>query len=341
MSDRSVKIELKRSIPRSFWVFLIGTVILILVGFGGTYSAFIIAWAALLAAVLRWPFHEKGEAFELTDEGLVRESDSQLLSWDSLERVTIGGQCVDPKLLKVEQKGVVSAHFGAKIIKLKSTDEMGGGQLYSQLWDIVLANPPVELKNANTLEHYSKQVEKYGEQDVIASSGGTASNVKAGNIKVEGKMLLGLLGIVIASIIGAVVFSDDSFAIVLSATCTILLIALSIAALSSKPKKDGSELVMSPDGLMLVSKGLKGVLKWREVKAVSLIPVKAKPLQLKINVEGADIILSDNFQHPVWYLKRKTSELPRKQKQADVFNAEQVEPAPNTDPNPYRPPRMD
>ena len=104
---------------------------------------------------------------------------------------------------------------------------------------------------------------------------------------------------------------------------------------------------MSPDGLTLVSKKLKGALKWGEVNSIQLIPKPAKPTQLKFSVDGADIILNDNFQHPIWHLKRKAEEMrviSEKQVQPDSVVGRSVESEstpqnPIESGNPYQAPR--
>jgi hypothetical protein len=341
MSNSDDSFDLRPGIPASFWVFLVITIIVLIVAIASAdYGAFVTVVGGIAATLLRWPWNWRGSNYELTDAGLKKPGEG-ILKWDDLENVTLAGQCVDPDFVGIKSRGNVVACFKSEKFVLKNLGGISPNQLYRRLWDIVLADQSDLVRNETILKLRDEQTNQYGEENVLASVGGPTKSVRKSNIKIVPRMLVGLSLFFFAALAGSIIFQSP-IAIFTASLSFIFLLILSIASLTGRIKKVGSELLMSPAGLTLISPKLKGTMKWSEVKSIDLIPKPHKPIQLKFAVDGAEIYFDDSFQYPLWYLCRRAKELQRiadQIKSPGVSVAEVADNSPIETGNPYQTPR--
>ena len=315
-------------------------ILFVVLTFTNSWHAFApLVVGAVIAAFLCWPWNLADQAYDLADEGLVHTTTGELLEWDSLDHVLCSGRCPDPALVS---KGRIVAWFGDRKVALKTPDTMTAGKLYEQLWEIVLNNRQITLQVDSMHTHFQNEVDTHGRDNVIISSSSGAT--RRGLPRISGKLFLATLAFFIAGVTSIILAQDNPAGVIVSIFAPVVFIILALLWLVDKSKSKSKnaktgELVISPTGLALHTDELKGKMSWSELMSIDLAPSTSNPVQIKVKVAGADFVLPDGYQHPVWYLYR---EMQRLRDLAPPPLSPQ-EPLPNEPPvdtgNPYQPPR--
>lgn len=338
MNDPATTLSIQRKIPKFFWGFFCVALLLLLVALLiPSGAAGIVSVGAMLAALSCWPWQAGSRGYRLTDEGLLNDTTNDLLTWDSLNRVTYSGHCVSPSVNAIGNHGRVVATFGKKEIALANHKDLTGAQLYSHLWNIVLSHREVELSNPTLREHFEKQVSRFGADQVIASGQGSLFTVN--RIPVQPRLLPSFLILSISGFTAGGLYPDEPIGWIVGGVSLFVLVIVLVGWLSEKSNRKSfgnCEVVIDPEGFAMFSKKLRGVMKWEEVKSIKLMPSFRKPTYLKITVAGADILLADDYQHPAWYLLDR-AETYRRSGREKVSVGVQSKPPIETG-NPYQPP---
>jgi hypothetical protein len=187
------------------------------------------------------------------------------------------------------------------------SDDIAPGDLYQRLWNCVIQRHKPIL-NDTVLQKYCKEHLSSYDKERFLVTGITKKRVPGHSVRAGG-MLAILVATVFAIIAGATT-DNSEIAIVYAVIGTVIFFAaLLLAGIGAirrnKDQTFSGGIVISPAGLALRNKTLKGEMKWRELLKVELAPSKEKPVGLRLKLAGVTILLLEEYQVPLWYLYRQ------------------------------------
>ncbi|MFO0944250.1 MAG: hypothetical protein U0930_26370 [Pirellulales bacterium] len=339
-------IVLRSSFPVMSLLFVLGAILLIIFYVQTRDVEFVaLLVGCVLASFICFPKLKLGKTFQITEEGIDLDQGKLKIAWNQIESCDYGGYKISPEIALNLQSRPVAIHFGRDSLRLNVVHPESNNHLYRGIWNILLANTSPQLSEplASTLRAAS---EKYGTERIIAAG----SKANYGRMKVRGRVVTGVFAFLLAAIIGACIGQGERVAIALAAFSGLILTLISTVFVADRLRlgslSHNGAIVLTPQHLSLQTKKLKGSLKWSDLKEVALTPSSNKPIRLRLRVAGADIILDDSFQLPLWLLFERVqwyqANYRLEPQQAKLVNQNQsgIEvPEVEEDYNPFRPPR--
>ncbi len=199
------------------------------------------------------------------------------------------------------QSKPVTISYGENRIRLLVDPPNSNEEFYRGLWNLLLSSCQPNLSEPLATA-YRVASEKYGADRVVAA-GPMSHSV---GVRIPVRVLFGVSIFFLAATVGVGIGGQQGVAIgfaVFAAIMLALLFSLFIVErVRSQSRMDGGGVVMTPQQLSLQIKNLKGSMKWGDLNDVALTPSATKPIRLRFRVAGADIVIDDQFQLPLWFL---------------------------------------
>lgn len=254
----------------------------------------------ILAAVISFPKLRQGKRFEITERGIEIDQGKLNIAWNQIDSCAYGSYKISPDTAAVFKNKPVTVYYGDQSIRLLVDLPESNSEFYSGLWKIILSGNTPDLTEplAST---YRVAMEKHGSDRVVAAG----SVARPARLRISGRLIFSFTAFLALAIVGANIGRGGGAAVAMASTSGIILTLIVILFFVERQKRDrnhGGAIVLTPQQLALQIKNLKGSLKWKDLKDVALTPSATKPVRLRLRVEGADIILEDYFQLPLWLL---------------------------------------
>lgn len=179
----------------------------------------------------------------------------------------------------------------------------------------LLLNAPVSLPG-RLEEVRTKDINDFGAEQVLAT---TARPIRPAEYT-GSRMIFNIrnlwaftVALLIGTIVAVVLEADKDFSFgLMFATVFLFLFALIGTAHRNGKRhalekmREQSGLVISPRSLTLESKPIKGMMRWSEVKEMTVMPWQANGLSgIMLKIEGGQFIIGDHYEMPLTEIHRR------------------------------------
>lgn len=261
----------------------------------------LLSGGCLLSAAISLSWNWSSKEFQIMDEGLLLKRGNKLLPWSDFARCYYGRWSPNPKTAAELGDQRVVVQFGNRAIRLKPNSKITNSELYQKLCSILMSRPP---RLAGTLQQaYQSELGQHSAGSVVAAKliGPSPS------MTIPERFLISFVGLFALGAVGLLTFWEPwASRMVCSAgavLCGVIAITSVVARLARKPPEPNEGgIIVSPSGLTLDTKRVKGHLNWDDLNQQHIFLSELFPIQLRLRLLGTSLFIRDDYDLPVWYM---------------------------------------
>ncbi len=301
LRDMFIRLLARFPIPFEALPYLIGAVGFLAATFwsANRLEMLLLSGGCLLSAAISLAWSLSSKEFQMVDEGLRLTRGNKLLPWSEFTRCFYGKWSPDPQSAAELGDQKVVVQFGNRQIRLKPYQQISNAELYRQLCSILLSRTP---RLAGALqEAYQTESAQHPANSVVAAKfiGPSPS------MTILERFLISYLGLFALGAVGLMSFWEPWTSRAVCLAGLVLFVAIPIISVMLRlarkpPGLNEGGLVISPSGLTLDTKRVKGHLNWGDLHQQNVFLSEMFPIWIRLRLLGTRLLIRDDYELPLW-----------------------------------------